>query len=773
MNTQPKPKFSLKTSYLGPVFSLECEFSNRDQNVIFARNGTGKSFLSRGFRYLDLFGQSENISDAATNLVSDESPDGKGEFAFLHGSDVLGKIKVEKGNENPDVTLNDTIFHVFSEEFVDQELRERTYQVSGEIENQIAVDSKSIEIDDAKSAYAKAAQAENSAKMALKTKFENERVSELVDKAGVSKRLKEYDSLDFDKLKELYIEIPEIPEKNFSDALKELDKLKSIPSEPAYPKLLPPFVSQNMELETIRQSLAKVTSPSSVSASFKSKIDENREFYKTGLSLVQTNESDECPFCEQSLSLTEPKEVIDTYIEYFSAEEEKHKSELRELYRKLSALEQELKNTKINLASQSNEFDSLKVFIPSQKQKALDESEHSFENALTAISSIKKSIEVKAKSLSVPIDLPEQTLSIEIGRIDQAIEKNNGLVEALNTAVNRSDEERKLLQRNVCDIFQVEFAIKNWSELEEIRTLQSSSKEKLIALTVLEKSNPSTNAKERVAETFDLLLNQFFPEKYIFDKEKFILKRGEHFMTRGPHRTLSDGEKTAIAFCYFVAAIHSKVSANTDYSRLFLVFDDPVTSMSYDFIFTIAQVLKNLNISNAGEISVNPALINGNTHKRPRLLILTHSSYFFNVSTSNKVVEGNAAFSLHGDKENHNLTKMAKYVAPFQQQLKEVFNVANGQSPDHRTANSIRSVLEAIGRFCRPDKSDSLTNFVQYLAGTDGIEIKSVLINTLSHGTFLEEIPPPEDLVLACKETLVVVKKYAVGQLEILGATDK
>ena len=70
----------------------------------------------------------------------------------------------------------------------------------------------------------------------------------------------------------------------------------------------------------------------------------------------------------------------------------------------------------------------------------------------------------------------------------------------------------------------------------------------------------------------------------------------------GPQRTLSDGEKTAIAFCFFVSAVHRKVEANTDYKNLFLVFDDPVNSMSYDFVFAIAQILKNLNISDEGVV---------------------------------------------------------------------------------------------------------------------------------------------------------------------------
>lgn len=216
--------------------------------------------------------------------------------------------------------------------------------------------------------------------------------------------------------------------------------------------------------------------------------------------------------------------------------------------------------------------------------------------------------------------------------------------------------------------------------------------------------------------------------------------------------------------------MHRKVSSSDEYRKLFLVFDDPVTSMSYDFVFAIAQTLKNLTFSDQGDISINPGKIDGNNVWRPELLVLTHSSYFFNISLTNRVVEDNAAFALHTDGKSHSLTRLNKYIAPFQQQLVDVYEVANGKDPDHRTANSVRSVLEAVGRFCRPDKSDSLTNFVKHLAGDEGISIKSVLINSLCHGTYYEETPPPDDLVLACKETLVVVERFAVGQLELIRA---
>jgi len=76
--------------------------------------------------------------------------------------------------------------------------------------------------------------------------------------------------------------------------------------------------------------------------------------------------------------------------------------------------------------------------------------------------------------------------------------------------------------------------------------------------------------------------------------------------------------------------------------------------------------------------------------------------------------------------------------------------------------------LEAIGRFCRPDKSHDLQNFITFLAGEKDFKIKSVLINSLSHGTYYDETPSPEDLKLACEETITVVEHFAIGQLELL-----
>ena len=144
-NSSENRRFKISARYLGPIFSLDAELSGKNQNLIFARNGLGKSFLSRALRYLDLKRQGKEIFGAAHNLVSDESSDDKGEFSFSRGPKIMGALQLKKNGDNVSANIEEgTIFHVFSEDFVHEELRERQYNLDGDIKHQISVDSENI-----------------------------------------------------------------------------------------------------------------------------------------------------------------------------------------------------------------------------------------------------------------------------------------------------------------------------------------------------------------------------------------------------------------------------------------------------------------------------------------------------------------------------------------------------------------------------------------------------------------------------------------------------
>ena len=107
----------------------------------------------------------------------------------------MGTLDLQKAGDVVTATVNDTIFHVFSEDFVQEELRERKYELDGEIENQIAVDSENIKFDDAKKALEEARAKASEAYNTLDGKFTAAKESELHEKAGINKQLKEYNAL--------------------------------------------------------------------------------------------------------------------------------------------------------------------------------------------------------------------------------------------------------------------------------------------------------------------------------------------------------------------------------------------------------------------------------------------------------------------------------------------------------------------------------------------------------------------------------------------------
>lgn len=772
MSSEKLSPFKITAGYLGPVFELEGELTKQAQNLVFARNGTGKSFLSRAFRCFDLHQQGKDLSKAAFYLVSEESPD-TAHLSLFRGSASLGEISLSKKNDAATVKTESTIFHVFSEDFVSDELRERGYKIDGDIENEITVDSDNIKIKEVEKDL-EAAQAERDTHRENLTKqFETEKIAELVTKAKVSKQLRDYKSVTPDAVFQANAEKPAAPPKSLPAIIDELDTLKAIPAEPDYPQAAAGLDLQRVEVAAIAQLLSAAVSPSTVADVFKQKVEAHHEFYEAGVARVTKYNLENCPFCEQPITAGDPKALIDNFIAYFNDAEEKHRRALKEQAGINREARKAVDSIETVLARQRSKFDKLKGFVPSQSAKSLELPDRELQSIRLDLDAIEASLNAKQKSVASPVSLDEQHLEAHLGQLNELVARNNDICADLQSAVTKADDERRTLQRKACSVFGLEFVIGHWTSIENLRSLDQKLTELRQQLAELEKSGPSKHAKDRVADTFVLLLKEFFGDKYVFDKDSFALKRGDKKMTRGPHRTLSDGEKTAIAFCYFIAAIHRRVTANSDYEKLFLVFDDPVTSMSYDYVFAIAQTLKHLNISKQGEISVNPSKIDGNKSPRPNLLVLTHSSYFFNVARANAVIKPEATFALSNNGTKHTITRMSQYVAPFEQQLEHLYRVAQGKEPDHSTGNCIRSVIEAVGRFCRPDKTPSVQEFITFLAGEDGISIKSTLINSMCHGTYYDETPTTDDITLACEEAIAVVERYAPGHLEILKKADK
>lgn len=264
-----------------------------------------------------------------------------------------------------------------------------------------------------------------------------------------------------------------------------------------------------------------------------------------------------------------------------------------------------------------------------------------------------------------------------------------------------------------------------------------------------------------MADTLEELISFAFHGRYSFDRESFSVKRDKKDMVRGSDRTLSDGEKTILAFCYFVAQSHLKVSEVGDYKKLYLIVDDPVSSVSFDYVYCICQILKTLRID-GGDIRINT---NGSV--RPKLLILTHHDFFYNVVLNNNVVQKGALFQLVSRGQKHEIVNQKDFVAPHAFHLQHIIDVATSKTaPNPSTPNAVRSVLEGIWRFSYPQKAD-LQAFLNEVNSQHGVQVRSVLIQDMSHGGKMWiESPLSADIETACREAIEILRYYAPGQVE-------
>jgi hypothetical protein len=192
MSSAPKPNLHIRANSLGPVAVLDADLSKFAQNLVYARNGTGKSFLTRALRYLDLHGEGQGIDDAPANLVSEESANGQALFELSQGGVTLGKLTLNSFARQVTPEITNRIFHVFSDDFVHAELRQSNFIVNGNIESKITLDHSIISTKDAEEKLALAQAQADGLRRQLVHLLNKQKEDQLASKAAVNKRLKDY-----------------------------------------------------------------------------------------------------------------------------------------------------------------------------------------------------------------------------------------------------------------------------------------------------------------------------------------------------------------------------------------------------------------------------------------------------------------------------------------------------------------------------------------------------------------------------------------------------
>lgn len=756
MNTpkQPETPLGIKATYIGPIMTLDGVLSGRGQNLLFATSGTGKSFISRALRVLGASSAEEGGKIDPADIVSEESE--SGEIVLLEGNAEIAKVVFNKTTGAISRSANDYIFHVFSSDYVSAELASKAYVLDGNIDHEIILGKENRELQDKEAEHESAVEKRRTAQDELNKSFEAGKTA-LQKRLEIRANLQPFKDLSLAKCMALGGRPSDL--KSSAEIKAQFDALKAIPSDPKKPQL-PPVPTVDLDFVGIRNLLQTSVDRSTVAAEVKSRIEKDREFFESGIRHYHEN-SEACPFCTQAIGHT-AKAAIDAYLAYFADAEAKTHRAIRTFKERIAAMKRSVSAYEASVNQAIIDYDALKVIFPSLASENL-ESVAELCSALTKVATaIEVCIDEKATDLSQPMALDEG-LSFDqvLTSLGKLAARNQKKVGQLNSIVENSTNERLVLQRSGCTAFEYDFSTDHKVEIAELISLDAQVAQLAGEVESLRKSSgDKIKAREKVADTLEELINFVFAGRYTFHRDKFTVQRDKKEMVRGSDRTLSDGEKTILAFCYFIAQAHLKVAEVNDYQKLFFIVDDPVSSVSFDYVYCICQILKTLRIVGA-DLKINT---DGST--RPKLLILTHHDFFYNVVLNNNVIKKEALFQLVSRITKHEILSQKDFVAPHRFHLEHIRGVATSNAKANpSTPNAIRSVLEGVWRFSYPNLP-SLESFIGQISGECNVQVRSVLIQDMSHGGKMwAESPLSADIETACKEAIEIVRHCAPGQV--------
>lgn len=743
-------KIDISCKNIAPLVYLKEELSVGTLKIgIFADNGSGKTFLSRMFRLTNYLNPEQDYVDS---LISINQKDAR--FAFKINDNerticdwdislIRGQMPSIRGNLH-------YIYHTFNQDYVDENLRAQGYDKESNINGYI-LGKTHIDISEDR---------QNVQRLQEQLDLCREKVEENIrtgqQKLSIVdniKRLSEYNNLSYETIFKLSEQHKNYDVLTWSELLNDYNKVKSAPEQLDDIPLL--FVNQ-LDIENLFSALDTILSKeytlSSFSEDFKTLMQQNQSFIKDGVNLYNS-EKTYCPFCHQPMQ-SEAIELIDRYVAFLQDEETKVRNSLARLKENIESVISNLKSLDARITKSARLFDIYKTnYVPSMSKAILPD--WKVEAMVKLLVKLEQLCDEKthdiSKYLEIPKEIKEQLISYRDELENNIVKEINRQIETINIKKNKIYEENKEIRRNLCKAVCNEILFESKSNIESIITISRELTELKNKIEQKE-SIERVSKKKKVATTIKHVLDMFFGGKYKFNEDTFCIYLESTQLKKGQAaRVLSEGEKSVLAFAYYLGDTHILVNKEQDYDRLFFVIDDPISSMDFNHVYTVSSLIRNLS-------SLFPQMTRHN-----RFLLLTHNSDFMRVLKTNHIIDSSLLLS------NQKIEKCDEnFSVPYVNHLLDVYRISVGKAHfSHTTANSIRHIIETIAHFqsfsC---DHNAVKNFID-----SHVEIDNkvyTLINDLSHGGWrTEQAPITEgDYILLCRAIINIVKNLYPQQID-------
>ncbi len=419
------------------------------------------------------------------------------------------------------------------------------------------------------------------------------------------------------------------------------------------------------------------------------------------------------------------------------------------------------------------------------------------------LEALKKSLETRKNNLFQPVSLT--TPSYDAKEIRKHVDDINALIVRSNgkTATLEKDRTAARDALRLADVSAFADAITYDKELNRIATLKTEAGTAATTYNDAEKEIRDAEAEVQAlsaklkderkgAERVNSLLNNFFGHDGIkLEARDGADKASVKFeITRDGKAAynLSEGECSLIAFCYFMAKLEEPESKGKD---LIIYIDDPISSLDGNHIFFMFSLIESLiakPIKNADR---------SNSYRYKQLFISTHNLDFLkylkrlSIPTKKipvgegktKSVSDHEHFMIERNVASSNIMLMPSYLKDYITEFHYLFHqiykcrdqaaASDNHEPFFGFGNNLRKFLEAFLFFKYPyhdDRSDAFERIKKFFGEEEDAAVALVnrLNNEFSH---LEAVPdrgfkPVEIPEIAKVASYVLDKIYAADRVQ-------
>ncbi len=595
----------------------------KDYNVIFGNNGCGKTSLTRAFELL--IPKNKHIEKYRT-ISTAESPsiefECKDKSYKIEPNSNIGALSFKVEIYNSDFLHNNAPFNSeFGLKKLDDGviilegsvLGEETKEINQLKDFREKVEKEKKKIKDDNSTETLSTKQESAIK---KYDEEIEKIRKEVTSKTIQITLDEIEINDICEVSKDEFKVQEDAltnlKKDFDEldeAMKKFDDLK----EMELPK----------DYQTIRDELKSLFSfdidkeAGQVSEKIKEHISKvGRGFIEKGIKLQKEMPDNACPFCTQKI----PNEIIQDYTSYFN-------KSIESFNQNSLNMSEILKNT-LNQWNIKEILQSFERFEPLMK-KDFSRNKESLENAL-------EQIKVLLEKLQKEVDKKEGAKNEkEFQEIDKKLSENykklQQCVDETRNILNQKKEQKKKLEKLKTELKKARIKKAKHDSYD----WQKSKEEAKRKLSILNRGHERLNCLlEKIDKKLKELYDQKRPDietinnylkalnlpKYSLDKDYRIVLNSDVLENSEAKIILSDGEKTTLAFAYFLARL-KLFYKKEDLKNLVVVIDDPISSLDEQRIYNTTCLVAKIN-----QELVREKLLKD--ENKAQVFVLTHNHTF-------------------------------------------------------------------------------------------------------------------------------------------------